>query len=598
MVVSALPALILILYSAVEQRRQVAEETKQNVLRLARLVVLEQRQLVDITHETLLLLAQIPDIQTGNRPRCNALLAKLLQQHPLHINFGVLSPNGEVQCSGLPISKRIQLGDRLYFRRVLATRSFSAGELQIGRITGKPSINFAYPILDYQGQVRTVVFAALGLAFLHQRAAQVQLPPGSTLTLLDENGTIFVRYPSAELVGARMRDSSIVEKILTRRTEGTAEDVGLEGTPRLSAFAPLTYAPHNEVFGYVLISMPSGVAYAPVNKLLLRNLTALMLMILLALAAILIFSERSILRPARSLLNATRRLAAGDLRTRVGAGAHQPGEMNQLARAFDDMAESLERHMRERERTENEVRRMNTELEQRVQERTTQLENVNRELESFSFSVAHDLRAPLRAIHGFSQVLMEDYAERLDNQGKDYVERVVNATTRMSGLIDDLLALARVTRAQIHRRQIDLSALAQETATELRKQHGDRRVELIIQPQLTVEADAQLLRVVVENLLENAWKFTAKQAHAKIEFGGIRTEKEAVHFVRDNGAGFDMAHVNKLFNPFQRLHPATEFPGTGIGLASVQRAVQRHGGRVWAEGAVGKGATFYFALKT
>lgn len=590
-----LPTVILILYSAAEQRRLVAEEIKQNALRLVRLVALEQKQLVDITHETLLLLAQIPEVQSGDRTRCNALFAKLLQMHPLHVNFGVLRPSGELQCSGVPVSHRIHASDRLYFRRALASRAFSVGELQIGHATGKPSINFAYPILDHKGEVRNVLFAALGLTFIHQRAAQAQLPPGSTLTLLDENGTVFVRYPSDKLVGNQMRDAPIVEKILTRRAEGTAEEIGLDGVPHLSAFVPLAYAPQNQTFGYVLISIPKAIAYAPINKLLVRNLVALTLVILVAIAAVFIFGEFFILRPTNTLLAATRRLAAGDLSTRAGL-PRESGELGQLAAAFDDMAASLEHRIQERTRTEEEVRLLNVKLERKVQERTSQLEIANRELEAFSHSISHDLRAPLRSIYGFSQVLVEDYAGRLDTQAKDYIERVHNATARMATLIDDLLELSRITRAQIHSRKIDLSKLGQEIVTELQKQQGDRIVEVVIQPGLTAEGDPQLLRVVLRNLLNNAWKFTAKQAQAKVEFGVSDTDQGTVYFVRDNGAGFNMAHAHKLFGVFQRLHAVSEFPGTGVGLASVQRIVQRHGGRVWGEGAVGKGATFYFIL--
>jgi light-regulated signal transduction histidine kinase (bacteriophytochrome) len=225
------------------------------------------------------------------------------------------------------------------------------------------------------------------------------------------------------------------------------------------------------------------------------------------------------------------------------------------------------------------------------------LELVNKELEAFSYSVSHDLRAPLRSIDGFSQAVIEDYADRLDDQAKDYLNRVRAATQRMGHLIDDMLALARVTRAEMRRESVDLSALAGDVLAALQKSEPDRRVECRIEPGLAAEGDAHLLRVVLDNLLGNAWKFTGKQARASIEFGARPQETGGpAYFVRDNGAGFDMNYAGKLFGAFQRLHTSHEFPGTGVGLATVQRIVHRHGGRVWAEGAVGKGATFYFAL--
>ncbi len=225
------------------------------------------------------------------------------------------------------------------------------------------------------------------------------------------------------------------------------------------------------------------------------------------------------------------------------------------------------------------------------------LELVNKELEAFSYSVSHDLRAPLRSIDGFSQAVIEDYADRLDDQAKDYLNRVRAATQRMGHLIDDMLALARVTRAEMRRESVDLSTLAGDVLAALQKSEPDRRVECRIEPGLAAEGDAHLLRVVLDNLLGNAWKFTGKQARASIEFGARPQETGGpAYFVRDNGAGFDMNYAGKLFGAFQRLHTSHEFPGTGVGLATVQRIVHRHGGRVWAEGAVGKGATFYFAL--
>jgi len=221
---------------------------------------------------------------------------------------------------------------------------------------------------------------------------------------------------------------------------------------------------------------------------------------------------------------------------------------------------------------------------------------VNKELETFAYSVSHDLRAPLRGIDGFSQALLEDYGDRLDEQGKEYLRRVRAATQRMGQLIDDMLILSRVTRAEMKRGAVDLSNLARMITSELQKAQPERQVEFVIAERLTVNGDAVLLRAVLDNLLGNAWKFTGKQATARIEFGVTQHEGKRAYFVRDDGAGFDMTYVGKLFAPFQRLHATDEFAGTGIGLATVQRIINRHGGKVWAEGAVDKGASFYFTL--
>lgn len=242
---------------------------------------------------------------------------------------------------------------------------------------------------------------------------------------------------------------------------------------------------------------------------------------------------------------------------------------------------------------------LHEDLALRVAERDRALEEAetaNRELEAFTYSAAHDLRAPLNSIDGFSQMLLEDYADKLDDRGREDLRYIRESAQRMAQLIDDLLSLSQAARAMLHREAVDLSSLARDVLARLRRDDPERRVEAVIEEGLVAVGDRRLLAIVLANLLGNAWKFTGKRQAARIEFRAQAAIRPVVYFVRDNGAGFDMAHASKLFAEFQRLHSADQFEGTGIGLATVQRVVRRHGGRVWAEGEVDRGATVYFTL--
>jgi PAS domain S-box-containing protein len=256
---------------------------------------------------------------------------------------------------------------------------------------------------------------------------------------------------------------------------------------------------------------------------------------------------------------------------------------------------SVARDVTDQQRAEQQIRSLNAELEERVRQRTAELLVANRELESFSYSVSHDLRAPLRSIHGFSEALVEDCGALLSEQGKHFLGRIQHASQRMGQLIDDLLKLSHVTRAEMAHRPVNLTELATNVVRELQSAEPSRQVEVHIEEGLVAHGDARLLRVLLDNLLGNAWKFTSKTTVPRIEFTRKGGSSE-VFQVRDNGAGFDMSYAQNLFGAFQRMHAATEFPGTGIGLATVQRIVHRHGGRIWAESAVSEGACFLFTV--
>ncbi|MFI5332403.1 MAG: ATP-binding protein, partial [Desulfobaccales bacterium] len=329
---------------------------------------------------------------------------------------------------------------------------------------------------------------------------------------------------------------------------------------------------------------PRGWAIGKVNHDLRRNLIWLALVAILALAAAWFGSDLVVVRPLRNLRQLTERLAAGDLSKRAGP-AYPAGELGLLAQDFDRMAATLQER-------DADLLKTAAELRQRAKELTA----ANQELENFTYSVAHDLRAPLRSMGGFARILLEDYPDQLDAEGQRYLNIIQQEARKMGQLIDDLLALARLGRKELSLARLDLADLAQVVFDELKAAYPERNLQIEVQPLPAVLGDRVMFRQLLANLLDNAIKFTQDRDPALIQVSGWSAGKENIYCIKDNGVGFDMRYVHKLFEVFQRLHPEEEYGGTGVGLAIVKRVIDRHGGRVWAESTPGEGATICFAL--
>jgi PAS domain S-box-containing protein len=716
---AVLPALGLIVHGDMRHRRMATAEAHEDALRLAKVSAAAQDRFIEGARQLLVALAQLPQVRGGDRKTCGALLSDLQARYGVYANLGVIDTDGNIFCSAKPLSGPLDVRDRGYYKRALETRAFSVSGYLVESITDKPSLTFALPVLGPAGQTESIVFAALDLQWLSQLVAGINIPSGTTITVLDRNGIILARYPDPEKwVGFDAHESPIAKTLLAGSSEGMIETTGVDGVLRLYAFTSLSGMA--DTGAYVYAGIPASYAYDEENRLLLQHVVGLGLVALFAILAAWFAGDYFIVGQARALSQAARKLADGDLSVRSGV-VHGRGELGKLAEAFDRMAESLEqqqdftrtllenlaegviacdaegrltvfnravrewhgldalsvpaeewfgfhdlydkddkthlsrtdlplyralngervrgvelniaaksrprrrivvsgdplfnaagrkigaviamhdisgqRHAEELLRLNaEELQRLNAELEQRVAERTKQIETVNKELEAFSYSVSHDLRAPLRIMDGFSRLLLKRYSNVLDATGQDFLQRIRTGSQRMELLIQDLLRLSKVTRCELRGEAVDLSGMTREIIDRFHESAPDRSIEVSIEDGLAAFGDGNLIHIALENLLGNAWKFTRNRTRARIDFGKTEIDGEQVFFVRDNGAGFNKSQVHRLFGAFQRLHGENEFPGTGIGLAIVQRIIKRHGGRVWAEGDVEQGAAFYFTL--
>ncbi len=588
------PALGLILYTASEQREHAAAEVQENALRLARLASLDQEQLIEGTQQLLEALAQLPDVRGGDAAICGTFLALLLKRYPLYANLGVIQPDGAVFCSALPTDGPVNLGDRAYFRGTLETGNFAAGVYQVGRITDKATINFGYPILNEEGQLQAVVFAALDLAWLNRLTAKAQLPAGAVLIMIDRSGTILARHPHPEeWVGQSLADAPLVQSILAQG-EGTTQLVGVDGVPRLYAFTMLRGASQA---GYLGIGIPREVAFAPVDRMLTRNLIGLGLVGGLALAAAWVGADVFVLRRVKALVRATRRLSAGDLSARTGL-SYRGGELSQLARAFDEMAESLERHQEQRLR-EDQLRRKNEELEAE----NRHIEEVNQLKSEFVSLVSHELRTPLTSIMGYAELLLAGEVGNVTEEQREFLGIMKGNADRMLELINDLLDISRIEagKVELKRTTLDLAHVIQTVASLLRPQIEAKRQLLTLdlaESLPVVFGDAERIMQILTNLLSNAHKYTPPGGRIRVtthaENGSVRIS------IQDTGIGLSPDDQAQLFTKFFRAQnrATQEASGTGLGLAITRSLVEMHGGEITVTSAPGQGSTFSFTLPT
>jgi signal transduction histidine kinase len=626
---AVLPALGLIVYNAFEQRRLGTDAAKIEAKRLVRMASSMNERLLDGARQLLITLSLLDSVRNRNPAQCSVLFSNLIRLQPAYANIGGINLDGSVFATGVPAPEPMNLADRAYFRDATNRLDISLGSYQVGRIVRKPTVNIGYPILDHSNRLTGVIFAALDLTWLKNVVTNADLPPNVSLTLSDSRHVTLFRHPDPEgkFIGRSLEDfypgRTFTQRPLTEylKDRVSAEPrLSRDGTWRLYATGPIEHKllNTNEPPPRVAIGIPLAVAYAEANRMLWRNVGFLGIVTLLGLAAAWYASDAFVLRRVRTLVEATQKLKAGNLSARTGVTAGA-GELHYLARVFDDMAESLQQRIAERERAEEQLRvanaelkGFNEELERRVALRTAELKRSNEELEQFAYVASHDLQEPLRMVTNYMQLLQQRYGDKLDKNAHEFMGFAMDGAMRMRQLIQDLLAYSRVGSRAKPFEKIEAREVLDRTLMNLKVAIDESGAVITWKDPLPIlEGDPVQLTQLFQNLLSNAIKFRKPDQPPQIRISTkaapapksaaaedpIHRNRKWVEFsIADNGIGISAENFERIFVIFQRLHARDKYPGTGIGLSICKKIVERHGGHIWVESQPEVSTTFHFTL--
>lgn len=576
----ALPLLALGSYEVYVGVREEVRRIEEMALGLAKINAAHTERLVTDAEWLLSGLSERRLLNAREGGQCDPLFLYFRDIHPRFANLVLFDSADRLACSALgkpPGRMEVPMAAQRVVRQARAERKLIVGPPHRSAVSGEWVVLLAYPVSASD----QVVGVSLGLLNLHPLAGSTSVMPqeGAYYAILDRDGTVIARSRDSEkTVGRNFRHVPVVAEMIAKR-QGVIRAADKEGDEKIIGFVPVAGTDWLAVASLPTERMVSGVLQVASEH------AAPMLFTLMLVSLFAWRMSRGIALPAERIAAAAHVIEQGGIGTRLPVDG--PAEIAEVAKQLNRTLDSLGQR-------EEQLRALSSTLEQRVAERTADLERANAEQESFSYSVSHDLRAPLRALNGYASILAAEERDNLTQNGRALLDRIAHNAVRMGELIDDLLQFSRLGREQLRREEANLAELAQDAANELREQYPATRFTIGQLP--VVSGDMAMLRQVFANLIGNAFKFSARRGDAAVEIGVEARDGERVIFVRDNGAGFDMNYAQKLFGVFQRMHRESEFPGTGVGLAIVKRIVERHGGRVWAEAALDEGAAFYFTL--
>lgn len=602
----AVPIIAMALYSHIEQRHRGVLQAQSEALRVARLAADSQRSVIDEARLVLPMLAALPEVREGDVRTCNTTMVRLRDNLGSFQSLGVIDRNGTIICSALPEALGVAVADRTYVQRAVSTRRFAIGDYQVGRASRTANVNFGYPVVDADDTIEAVVYASMNLGRLNQYAAEARLDAGTTLTVLDGNGTILVRHPDPERwIGQPSSEAPLFADVRARlervaadgaAAEGSIEGLDVDGTPRVFAYVALdSHADASVPQAMLLVGIPTSLAYADADRNLSRNLLLLVVICVGVLCAALLGANRLVFRPIDALVDATRRLSAGDLAARTGLAAGAD-EISQLAYAFDKMAVALQ-DADARRAQEEILRRRNYELEQQ----NLAIQEANRLKTEFVSMVSHEMRTPLTSIQGYVYLLLEGASGDLLEEQRQFLSIVHDNSGRLLTLITDLLDLSRMEagRLELHWQSFDLADAIRDVVEALRPLVDSRQQAMHIDlpddlPPVWADRDRAIQ--IVTNLVSNAHKYTP--VGGQIWVSACEVDDQIEVSVRDNGIGLSQDDRRQLFTRFFRARSSAvqQTSGTGLGLAITQALVTMHGGQIRVASAPGQGSTFSFTL--